>query len=82
MIDREELERMRGMNDGALTAMLRRAADAAGLDPKTRDRLLHDPEQIRKKLGKVTEKDLQRALSSLTPEQLAALQNAIKGEPR
>ncbi len=53
-------------------------AAASGMDTRKAEMIARDPEKIRKKLAQVTEREIERMLASLTPEQMAAIMAQLK----
>lgn len=65
-------------NDETLKQTVRAAAEAAGMNRMQAEFLTRDASLIRRKLGSVSEQELRGMLSSIRPEQLAALAEQMK----
>ncbi len=53
-------------------------AVASGIDARKAEQISRDPDKLRRKLASVTERDIEKMLASLTPEQYAAIAVQLK----
>lgn len=77
-IDPKMMEQILGQNDDALKQTVRAAAEAAGMNRMQAEFMTWDAGLLRRKLGSVSEQDIRKLLSAVTPEQLAALAEQMK----
>ena len=77
-LDPKMMEQILGQNDDALKQTVRAAAEAAGMNRMQAEFLTRDAGLLRRKLGSVSEQDIRKLLSAVTPEQLAALAEQMK----
>ena len=69
----EQISEVLGMDDDRLRTIVRAIAEAGGMSRGRADAMTRDADAIRRKLSTVRAEDLQRALSQISPEQMAAL---------
>ena len=77
-VDPKMMEQILGQNDEALKQTVRAAAEAAGMNRMQAEFMTRDAGMIRRKLGSFSEQDIRKLLSSVSPEQLAALAEQMK----
>ena len=69
----ERISAVLGMDDERLRAVVRTIAQAGGMSERSAAALTSDADTLRRKLSSVRAEDLQKMLSQISPEQMAAL---------
>ena len=77
-IDGNAVSQVLRLDDETLRAAVKALASAGGMDEKRADLMTRDADKIRRKLSGINSEDLQKLLSRITPEQLAALSEQLK----
>lgn len=68
-----QLSEVLSMEDDRLREIVRAIAQAGGMSAGRAEAMTRDADAIRRKLSTVRAEDLQKALSQISPEQMAAL---------
>jgi len=71
--DTETLEKVLALSDEELKQAVHSLAIAGGVDERRAAEASRDANKIRRKLNKVTQRDLEKLLSKITPEQIQEL---------
>ncbi|MBQ8577962.1 MAG: hypothetical protein IJ449_08410 [Clostridia bacterium] len=66
------------LNDEQLKQAVHNLAAAGGMDARRADAVSRDPEKLRKKLSSVSERDIEKMLAQIPPEQLRAIAEQLK----
>ena len=74
----EKIAAVLGMDDENLRAVVRAVAQAGGMSERRAESMTRDADAIRRKLSSVRTEDLQKLLSQISPEQMAALAEQVQ----
>lgn len=66
------------LDDEQLKQAVHTLAVASGMDARRADAMSRDPDKIRRRLSSVTERDLEKMMEQIAPEQLKALADQLK----
>lgn len=66
------------LDDEQLKQAVHTLAVAGGMDARRADAMSRDPDKIRRKLSSVTERDLEKMMEQISPEQWKALADQLK----
>lgn len=78
-IDKQAIANVLALNDEQLKQAIHALAAAGGMDERRAALISRDTDKIRKRLGSVTEADLERLLSGIDEKQLQAIAGQLKG---
>ncbi len=68
-INKETIEKIRGLDEEQLRAAIAEVADALGATPQQKRRALNNAKLIRKKIMTSNENELRRQIGKISPEQ-------------
>ena len=74
----DEVAQVMRLDDQTLREAVRALATAGGMSERRAAAVSRDADAIRRKLSSVSEQDLQKMLSRLTPQMLAEISDALK----
>ena len=74
----DEVAQVMRLDDQTLREAVRMLATAGGMSERRAAAVSRDADAIRRKLSSVSEQDLQKMLSRLTPQMLAEISDALK----
>jgi len=77
-IDGNAVSQVLRLDDETLRAAVKAIASAGGVSERRADQMTRDTDKIRRKLSEIRSEDLQKLLSRISPEQLAALSEQLK----
>jgi len=77
-IDRELLKKLSEADDETLRAAIKDIAAALGADDKQTSRALQNIGRYKQKLGKMSDRDIQRAVDKVSPEKLDEIMRNLK----
>ncbi len=78
-LDRQMLQQLMNMNDEALRASIERVAQAAGASETQIKRMTGNMRDVRRRLSRVSERDLHQISETLDPSLLAEIRRAANG---
>ena len=76
----EKVSQVLRLDDAQLQEALRIIARASGMSDRRTDALVRDPDAIRRKLSSIRAEDVEKMLSQISPEQLAALTQQMQNQ--
>ena len=78
-LDRQMLQQLMNMNDEALRASIERVAQAAGASETQIKRMTGNMRDVRRRLSRVSERDLHQIFETLDPSLLEEIRRAANG---
>ena len=79
-LDQELLSQLKGLDDAALQAGITRIARSLGFDPNLAQRVLGNPEEVRRAMESLNAADLERITGALGKDRAEQLAQEIRRE--